>query len=489
MATRQNYNPSRGPITPQKYPKAVGPAYYKYGEQPGWVYNPWNDTYVPDPKAQQQYLEETGQAPKSNSGPSTLGQIGIAGGGVLAAEVAREAGKDAAYPFLKDTVWPGIKSGAQATYDAGKGLFGVGDKVTAATTTPGATTPVPSSPTNAGLLGQGPPPASAAPVGDVGSSLASGVDPMAVSTEVPANTFQSQAPQQGFNYGKAGQGLLGAAQAYQGVQQWKEGDKVGGGINTAAGAANVATAAGADLGSYLVPGLNALAGAKGAYDTAKYTGSAAAGGKRNRNAAMSGAMAGAAIGSVIPGVGTLVGAAIGALIGGTGSGLFGSSKGEGQMERDITRAALTQNGLADLKQNVTLADGTTYHIGRDGKAKLQNMGQNIDGKTERHPYDVDWSNPLAKEAASILDPQVREMLGEGASQRMVEQTVGMLTNAATSNAQDSAGVQANIKAILANRKSPEEVAQAEQAATQTLQESKKMKTMPEKGNMGLFGVK
>lgn len=48
-----------GQQQPGRYP-FTGPAYAYYGEQPGWIYNPWTDTYKPDPKAQQQYLESQG---------------------------------------------------------------------------------------------------------------------------------------------------------------------------------------------------------------------------------------------------------------------------------------------------------------------------------------------------------------------------------------------------------------------------------------------
>lgn len=51
---------AKGPLNPGKYPAPVGQNYNRYGEQPGYIYNPYTDKYVADPKVQGQYLESQG---------------------------------------------------------------------------------------------------------------------------------------------------------------------------------------------------------------------------------------------------------------------------------------------------------------------------------------------------------------------------------------------------------------------------------------------
>lgn len=41
-----------GPQDPSKYPITTGPNYAQYGEQPGYLYNPYTDHYVPDPSTE-----------------------------------------------------------------------------------------------------------------------------------------------------------------------------------------------------------------------------------------------------------------------------------------------------------------------------------------------------------------------------------------------------------------------------------------------------
>lgn len=52
------------------------------------------------------------------------------------------------------------------------------------------------------------------------------------------------------------QGGVGAVQVYQGYQQWKDGDKFGGGLGVTTGAANIAAAAGSATAAQYVPYLN-----------------------------------------------------------------------------------------------------------------------------------------------------------------------------------------------------------------------------------------
>jgi hypothetical protein len=126
-----------------------------------------------------------------------------------------------------------------------------------------------------------------------------------------------------------------------------------------------------------------------------------------------------------------------------------SGKSDAQLLRDDFRGELKASGIADEDYNVTLADGSKYNIGIDGKARLQNVGKNIDGKESRQQWDVDFSNPLAKYATSKLDPMIRAKYGPEAEQAgyKPEQFTGMMVNAVTSNAKSEADVDANIRAI------------------------------------------
>lgn len=121
-----------------------------------------------------------------------------------------------------------------------------------------------------------------------------------------------------------------------------------------------------------------------------------------------------------------------------------SGKSRQQKIRDDFRSKLRETGVADDKYQVTLADGSKFDIGLDGKHKFVNT----DGKTERHPWDGDSSNPLSNYATGIIDPTIKRIY-EGAPEDMhTEQFTGMLVNAAISNAKTEADVDKNIAAML-----------------------------------------
>lgn len=125
-----------------------------------------------------------------------------------------------------------------------------------------------------------------------------------------------------------------------------------------------------------------------------------------------------------------------------------TGKSDAQLLRDDFRGLLKETGVADDKYNVTLADGSQFNIGLDGKTKYQNVGENIDKKKTRNAWDVDFSNPLAKFAVSQIDPMVRNIYQGADGKLNLEQYTGMLVNAATSNAKSEDDVRANIAAML-----------------------------------------
>lgn len=222
--------------------------------------------------------------------------------------------------------------------------------------------------------------------------------------QVPAEALNDPGFWSNVNWGQVAQGGLALAQMYQGYKSLKEGNKVGGGINLAAGAGNLAVATGATSGSYVVPGLNIAAGAYQGYQTAKALGDMAAGTKRTQTGAIGGASSGAAIGagigSFFGGVGAGPGAAIGAAVGGLAGAVgswTGSKKGKAQVMRDNIRNVLQQNNVLDQSFQGTLADGSKYDFGVDGKAL---KWKEIDKVAESNPNSWKAVVPLTDALAT-----------------------------------------------------------------------------------------
>ena len=268
----------------------------------------------------------------------------------------------------------------------------------------------------------------------------------------PQTVPQEIAADKGFlesaNWNAIAQGAVSLLQAYQAYKSYKSGDKVGAGISAAGaitGGAAAANAAGASFaGSQTLaaaaPYAGIAAGAYGGYQTAKYTGDAAAGAQRNRNAALQGAASGAAlgggIGSFFTPVGTAIGAGIGAAVGGlagfAGS-VFGSSKDKYQQIRDRARAGLKEAGIINDQYQGTLADGSTFDFGKDGKkfGKLNTK-------------DPNWG--AAAGLANVI------AAGEGLYGRPLEAVATLYANASMSNANgDINKVYDNIRHFAAQR--------------------------------------
>lgn len=86
---------------PSRYPTKVGGNYE--GEVKGYIYDPWNDKYIPNPKDQQEFLENEGAAEKQPK-PMSVGETaGITGGvGLGTAAITYGATKYIA-PMLEPT--------------------------------------------------------------------------------------------------------------------------------------------------------------------------------------------------------------------------------------------------------------------------------------------------------------------------------------------------------------------------------------------------
>lgn len=122
-----------------------------------------------------------------------------------------------------------------------------------------------------------------------------------------------------------------------------------------------------------------------------------------------------------------------------------SGKSQQQQIRDSFRSNLKDSGVADDKYQVTLADGSKFDIGLDGKHRFTN----IDG-TKRNPWDGDSQNPLSNYATGKLDPMIKRIYEGAPEDYHTEQFTGMLVNAAISNATSEKDVDANIAAMLGN---------------------------------------
>jgi hypothetical protein len=126
-----------------------------------------------------------------------------------------------------------------------------------------------------------------------------------------------------------------------------------------------------------------------------------------------------------------------------------SGKSAPQQLRDDFRGKLRETGVAekiDGSDHVTLADGSKFNIGLDGKTKYKNA----DEKTTRNAWDVDFLNPLAKFASDQLDPMIRNIYGADDPKKKFfpGQYTGMLVNAVTSNAKSNDDVLKNIQAVI-----------------------------------------
>lgn len=112
---------------------------------------------------------------------------------------------------------------------------------------------------------------------------------------------------------------------------------------------------------------------------------------------------------------------------------FGSGKNERQQQRDGLRSILQEIDVLDNDFKVTLADGSKFDLGVDGENKLENVGTNIDGKTERFTFDVDFSNPIAGTVVGYTNPLATILFGNPAGKEFT----GHLTNAVMSTAPTS----------------------------------------------------
>lgn len=105
----QDKNRPRGQQDPSKYNGRVGSNYLQWGEQQGYVYNPWTDEYYIDPKAYSQYQEDVGITEPT---PGLLETLAPIAGAQLVSSGAQALGSQLPGLF-------GLGSGGAATAGAG----------------------------------------------------------------------------------------------------------------------------------------------------------------------------------------------------------------------------------------------------------------------------------------------------------------------------------------------------------------------------------
>jgi hypothetical protein len=367
------------------------------------AYQAVNDRYGP-PKTPKQRNED---AEKGKQKGELAAAGGMIGGAIATRYVMDNAGK-----------WFDKLTGKQVTEEVAKSV---------ATPVGGAATATPGSQAqwNAGADAASSTPQVISTEGGM-STVQTPVGPQ----QVPTESLNDPSFWSSINWGQVAQGGLGITQLYGAYKSYKSGDKVGAGLSGATGAANLATAAGADLGANLVPGLNIVTGAYTGYKTAEAMGDMAAGSQRTKTGALGGAASGAAIGagigSIVPGLGTAIGAGIGAAVGATAGAVgswTGSSKNKAQFMRDNIRGVLQQNGILDDKFQGTLADGSKVDMGQDGSYL---KWKNIDKVSASQPTAWNAAIPAADALAASYG-----FVGQKASD-----IAAMYGRAAVSNAKD-----------------------------------------------------
>lgn len=424
MANMRGYNPAPGPQEPNKYP-FVGPNYKRYGEQPGFFYDPYKDQYFPNPKTRQELLEKQGVVDKPPSPPGLAEQLVPIGAAAGALYVGKGIGEGVPGFFTEPgrmgtKAVDGLKNAATGMFDIDiAGLKGPaagtsGTSPTVASNVPATPEVVGASQDIAGMLT----PAPTSIVVSQGQAIPQGYTGVQMTADggtiaVPSESITPDGGVGGVNVGNLVQGAAGGAQLYQGYKDFKEGDYLGAGINTVGGATLVGSALGNETAAAALPYVGPVVGAWGLKNMADFVGSAPSGGRRNSGAAIQGAASGAAIGSAIPGVGTVAGAFIGGLTG-LASSLFGSSKSGDQMIRDQGRKVLQEGGLLDENWQGSLADGSKFDFGKDGKG----LGK------------IKYDDPVTSRVIGLANVLAS---GEGAFGRSTQAMAHLYTGAALSN--------------------------------------------------------
>jgi len=110
--------------------------------------------------------------------------------------------------------------------------------------------------------------------------------------------------------------------------------------------------------------------------------------------------------------------------------LGAGGKDKDQFMRDKIREGFQKMGFVDQNYNVRLADGSTYNIGVDGKAKPEYGVNPANGKA-MHAFDLDQANPIVKQLIPLVNPLVNVLTG--GDKKLASDFTGYLVRAAMSN--------------------------------------------------------
>jgi hypothetical protein len=120
-----------------------------------------------------------------------------------------------------------------------------------------------------------------------------------------------------------------------------------------------------------------------------------------------------------------------------GFSMFGSGKGEDQVRRDAIRKMMQEQGMfGGSKDDWTLenADGSSFDVGKDGGARLEDGRRYFDVNTEKQGAAIGSVNPLA-------------YLMTGGNKQLATDMAGYLTNTITQGKGASDAATANLNAL------------------------------------------
>ena len=399
--------------------------------------------------------EEARKRASGNARNNAIGQIG----GTVAGAVGTKYAYDTLFPTKEAVALAAKKAAEEAAKEAAKittgGLSG------GATNAPsGGSSGMSSAPNSSVSQNFTPVDPSRMPSGSVAPPGTTAVQSNADGTVkfVPTEALNDPGFMASVDWAKVGQGATGAYMLYNAYEQWKKGDKGGAAMSGVTGGANLAASLGSQSAASAVPYLAAANEAYGGIKT-QFDKNAT---QEEKNRALTMAPIRGAAAFYTAGLSTAAEALARKQWGGTMAkadnffmdnpwsmlisptyainktlGVFGSKKSGAQILRDGVRKNLRSNNILDEKSQGTLADGSVYDFGKDGKSM---KWKEIDKIEALNP--ALWST--AVEASSLLAANYGLIKKKGDND-----ITAWYAKAAISNAKDDPEtVKANVRHLL-----------------------------------------
>jgi hypothetical protein len=111
--------------------------------------------------------------------------------------------------------------------------------------------------------------------------------------------------------------------------------------------------------------------------------------------------------------------------------IWGSTKSDGQVLRDRVRKAMKNYGIVDDKFQLGFNDGSSFDMGKDGRARLQNA----DG-SQRQYGDVDLNDQFQRDTITGTNPLGYLLAARYGKKNTPTEIVGYLNNAVTQGTTD-----------------------------------------------------